>query len=404
MSDLLKKINSLTIFKNVRNSEPLKSLALFLEKVDATGVTPAELVRLYSDFVYTLYDRRPDGDLAAAIWDAVIENDNPYLKHTIKLYLDDASAKREISRLMVISFEKELDILTELGSVTYIDLERMVFYDGYVPQFKSSGINIKDRYLEVIANLGKAGFGIYANHLMLRIKDGDILPVVYPDPITVHDLISYERHRRMVIDNTQAFISGKPAQDALLYGDPGTGKSSTVKAVARMFAPDGLRLVELPKQEIDNLADVIDKLSRVPLKFILFLDDVSFDANDDRIGSLKSVIEGSAGGARRNILVYATSNRRHMIRETLSDRHNDIHESDSIAEQMSLSDRFGLRVMFEQPTKEIYLEIVKGILRNKDFSEPDNLESLAEQYALRKGGRSARVAKQFTDILISRLT
>ena len=165
-----------------------------------------------------------------------------------------------------------------------------------------------------------------------------------------------------------------------------------------MFFDNGVRLVEVPKSELHGLSEIIDTLTHEPLKFILFIDDVSFDADDDRIGSLKSVIEGAASGGRRNIAIYATSNRRHMIKETFSSRENEIHRSDTIAEQLSLSERFGLRILFEKPNKETYLTIVKELLKlkGKEFDEKE-LEQKAEQYAIRAGGRSARLAKQFAE-------
>lgn len=399
MSDLLNKINSLSIFKGVRSREPLLSLCKFLKVSDTPGTTQDELIEAYSEFVYSLYEDCPDGDISRALWDSVIADENPYLKHTINQITGSRNSNKEISRLMHISVEKELDILNELGNLSFIDVERMIYYDGYVPQFKSTGIDIKSKYMNVIENLGKKGYGVYAKYLMFKIKNGKLVPVKNPDKIEEKDLVNYERQRGLIVDNTRAFIEGKPAQDALLYGDAGTGKSSTVKAVAKKFAPEGVRLVELPKSEIDNLADVIDMLSLIPMKFIVFIDDVSFDADDERIGSLKSVLEGAAGGSRTNIIIYATSNRRHMVKETFSDRSNEIHSSDTIAEQLSLSERFGLRVLFETPNKFVYLDIIRGIMQARKLEIPEDLDSRAEAYALRKGGRSARVARQFVDSL-----
>ena len=161
-----------------------------------------------------------------------------------------------------------------------------------------------------------------------------------------------------------------------------------------------MRLVELPNSEIDNLATVIDMLSHIPMKFFLFIDDISFEATDDRIGALKSVLEGAASGGRKNIIICATSNRRHMIKETFSDRQNEIHQADTIAEQMSLSERFGLRVLYEKPNKQDFLTIVKRIAERRGLKiDEGELEEGAERFALRGGGRSARLARQYVDSL-----
>ena len=174
-----------------------------------------------------------------------------------------------------------------------------------------------------------------------------------------------------------------PANNVLLYGDAGTGKSSAVKAIANEFAPDGLRLVEVKKNQLYQIPDLMDKLAANPLKFIFFIDDLSFTANDDNFAALKAILEGSVGGRARNIAVYATSNRRHLIKETMTDRTgDDIHEADTRQELMSLSARFGLTVTLQRP--EIRMPM-------------DQLLVKAEAFAIRAGGRSPRVAKQFIE-------
>ena len=155
-----------------------------------------------------------------------------------------------------------------------------------------------------------------------------------------------------------------PANNVLLYGDAGTGKSSTVKAIANEFAADGLRLVEVKKNQLYQIPDLMDKLAANPLKFILFIDDLSFTANDDNFAALKAILEGSVGGRARNIAVYATSNRRHLIKETLTDRTgDDIHEADTRQELMSLSARFGLTVTFQRPEKARFAAILEELAK-----------------------------------------
>lgn len=399
MSELLRQIDSLALFRGIRNKEPLYSLCDFLKKLEA-GYTIDETIESYSHFVSVLYDLRPDADLSAAVWDALVDDENPFLRHRIDMIVDPEST-RAMSTIIKLTAERELDLLTEIAGNTSYDFKEQMYYDGYLPDFNSSHIDLKERYMRMIDNLEREGYGIFMRHLMFRIEDGEIVPVRHPDPISEDELFCYERQRGLVMKNTADFLKGKPAADVLLYGDAGTGKSSTVKAVVRKFREAGLRLVELPKPEIDDLSHVIDKLSRIPMRFVLFIDDVSFDSNDDRIGSLKSVLEGAASGGRKNIVIYCTSNRRHLIKESFSDRSDEIHTSDTIAEQMSLSERFGMRILFDKPNKAVYLEIVKKLAELRGIKEDEEeLCAKAETYAIRGGGRSARLARQFVDSLL----
>ena len=398
MSDVLREICSIALFREVREKEPLKSLSDFLLKM-GPGYSMEEMIDSYGEFVSTLYSLRADCDLSAAIWECLADDMNPYLRYKINELVEPEKNTR-MSHLLELTAKRELDLLTRIGSYTSTEFKNEMIYDGYLPEFTSSHIDFKKRYMRMIDTLTTKGYGIYARYDFFRIKNGELTPVTNPDPISIEDLFCYERQRNLVYQNTKAFVEGRSFQDVLLYGDAGTGKSSTVKSAARLFFGSGIRLVEVPKAELHGLSEVIDLLSRVPLKFIIFIDDVSFDADDDRIGTLKSVIEGAASGARKNVAIYATSNRRHMIKETFSARENEIHTSDTIAEQLSLSERFGLRILFDKPNKDTFLEIVKGLAQAKGVDVPEEqLMKDAEQYAIRGGGRSARIARQFVDSL-----
>lgn len=398
MSDLSRQIDSIALFRGVRNSEPLVSLCDFLKKREG-GYTIDEMIESYGNFVSVLYELRADADLSAAIWDALVKDMNPYLRHKIDSIIAPEETTK-LSTLINLTAERELNLLTEIGRNTSYTFKEEMYYDGYLPDFTSSQIDFKDRYMSMIENIEKTGYGIYAKYRSFKFSCGEVLPIKHPDPIAVDDLFCYERQREKIISNTKAFIDGKPAADALLYGDAGTGKSSTVKAVAKMYEGDGVRLVELPKSEINNLNKVIEILSQVPMKFILFIDDLSFEANDERIGSLKSVLEGAAAGGRKNIIIYVTSNRRHMIKETFSDRSDEIHASDTIAEQMSLSERFGLRVLFDKPNKFEFIKIAWELALSRGIKmDEEEFKMEVEKFALRSGGRSARLARQFVDSL-----
>ena len=199
------------------------------------------------------------------------------------------------------------------------------------------------------------------------------------------------------------FLQGKSCNNCLLYGDMGTGKSSTVKAVANRFRQDGLRIVEMPKERLTDFPLLADKLSQLPLKFIIFIDDLSFQHQDRSYTTLKAVLEGGLAARPKNALIYATSNRRHLVKEKLSDRAfeiDDVNTRDNMQESLSLSDRFGLAVCYTVPSKREFLEIVTALAREKGISlSEEELAEGAERFALAKGGRSPRCAKQYVESL-----
>ena len=292
----------------------------------------------------------------------------------------------------------ELDFLQQLGRAPLDEV-----FPGaaaFLPRWQTTpDADYRVAYEARRAAAGRKGYGMFARYHVFALEDGHLVPVRYPDPQRLSELPGYEQEREKVIANTRALLAGMPANNVLLYGDAGTGKSSTVKAIANEFAADGLRLVEVKKNQLYQIPDLMDKLAANPLKFILFIDDLSFTANDDNFAALKAILEGSVGGRARNIAVYATSNRRHLIKETLSDRTgDDIHEADTRQELMSLSARFGLTVTFQRPEKARFEVILTELAKQHGIEMPhDELLTKAEAFAIRAGGRSPRVAKQFIE-------
>ncbi len=244
------------------------------------------------------------------------------------------------------------------------------------------------------------GYGKFLKSVAFRFLNGELCPIQAPSSITLTDLKGFEREQEEVRDNFDNFVRGLPFSDMLLYGDRGTGKSSTVHAMVNEFSSKKLRLVELNKEELLALPSLKSKLATIPMKFVVFIDDFSLSESDERFSTLKASLQGSMEGGAENVMIVATSNRRHIVEENFNTRNNSVHAGDSEQELLSLSDRFGITVLFSTVSKREYLFIVRALAKDaKIKTEDDELESLAERWAIQKGGRSPRRAKQFINFL-----
>jgi len=388
--NLCLRTRAVTIFKNVINDSTISALLRLLEN-DCTD--KASAISAYSDFVSSLY--RQTDNLSEYINLALQNDENTYVK---------AAARNNSSPLMLEALENELDTFYKLSQITSREICDIIGADVFLPEWKNSNICIKEEYNKKITNLSTTGYGIYSKHRMFLYKDKEIVPVKYPDPQRLSQMSGYELERQKVIDNTMALLQGKPCNNVLLYGDAGSGKSSTIKAIVNEYYSFGLRLIEIKKNQLYSLADVIEQLADNPLKFIIFIDDLSFSANDNDFGALKAILEGGVAGKTDNIAIYATSNRRNLVKENFADRNgDDIHLQDTIQEVMSLSARFGLKVTFSKPNKDLYLSIVENLSMQYNISiDKNELFVSAEAFALRNGGRSPRTAKQFIEYLASK--
>jgi predicted AAA+ superfamily ATPase len=252
------------------------------------------------------------------------------------------------------------------------------------------------------ARHGAGGFGRYR---AFRWR-GDVLQAVAePDPVRLVELVGYEREREPLLRNTERFLAGLPAHHALLYGLPGTGKSSTVKAVLNEYADRGLRLVEVAKEDLGALPRVLETLRGRGPRFVLFVDDLSFEEHEVEYKSLKALLEGSIERPPENVRVYATSNRRNLVRERFSEREDDVHARDTTEEKLSLAARFGLRVTFPTPDQQRYLLIVTGLVSQRGIEIPeDELIERAILWDRWHAGRSGRTARQFVDELEAELS
>ncbi len=352
----------------------------------------AQRINSYAAMVSEIY---PDGgSLTDAVRRIVFEDENVYIKMRAQ--------NRAVPKVIVDATAHELSVLSNFASLTTDDFKEIIDLD-YLSPFSSEKCDLCREYESRIQNIHKHGFGIFASYPMFRLDDsGEILPIISADKVSVDSFIGYESERALVVENTRALSLGKPCANVLLYGDAGTGKSSTVKAVTNQFFDSGVRLIELRKDQLKFLPYIMARIVDNPLKFIIFIDDLSFNKNDDNFSMLKAALEGSASVKSANAVIYATSNRRHIVKETFDDREGgDVHRNDTMQEKLSLSERFGLSVLFAKPTKQLYLEIVHQLAARYNLQiAPPTLDLKAEEFALRRGNRSPRCAEQFIQSIL----
>jgi hypothetical protein len=256
----------------------------------------------------------------------------------------------------------------------------------------------------------KNGSGIFARYRAFGWRRRELIGINHPDPITLDEIVGYDSQKELLLKNTESLLRGITALNILLYGGRGTGKSSLIKGLLNGYHSQGLRLVEVGKSQLRDLPKIIEKLRNLPQKFIVFVDDLSFEEDDDSFKALKVVLEGSVTAKAQNVVVYATSNRRHLIKEYFSDRPSptegkEVHGWDTMQEKLSFSDRFGLTLTFESPDQEKYLTIVQHLASQEGINlEQEELEFRAKQWATRHNGRSGRTARQFIDFLKGELS
>ncbi len=267
-----------------------------------------------------------------------------------------------------------------------------------------------DEFFQYITDFYKAyGVGMFGLNKAFRIFSGkqgvEFLPINNMDRVMLDDLIGYEIQKKKLVDNTRAFVEGRKANNVLLFGDSGTGKSTSVKTIVNQFYKDGLRMIEIYKHQFQDLSNVIAKIKNRNYRFIIYMDDLSFEEFETEYKFLKAVIEGGVETRPENILIYATSNRRHLIKETWNDRDdvevdNGIHRSDTMEEKLSLVNRFGVTISYSKPTQKEYFHIVTELAGKAGIKMPeDKLKAEANKWELSHGGISGRTAQQFINYI-----
>lgn len=404
------RLSALSVYHGLLKTELIASLR---DLLGAMNQPPAEFAARWGQFFSSLSaeDSRAES-LSDAIYNKAVYDDNVFTRaaaggeavdcdsgeawsvgRTMEAVRMDLTTLRDLSRLTPEAVIAAYPRREEFGDDPF----------AILPRWNSGSAEIT---IDGIIKFHMAnGCGEYARYIAFVRRSGRSVPISNPDIISLDSLKGYETVRQPVIDNTIAFLDGLPANNCLLYGDRGTGKSSTVKALLNEYCDRGLRMIELPKQYLAEYPDIVQEIAGLPLKFIIFIDDLSFQAEDENYAALKGVLEGGIASRPSNALIYATTNRRHMLNETFSARQGDeLHAADTIQEALSLSDRFGVQVTFLQPDRANYFRIIHALAKERRLkADPLELEMAAERWAIAKGGRSPRTAVQFIDDAEARL-
>ena len=383
--------SSVVIFRNILKTKVIKKLLKFLNCETKENIDNIKQIDLYSEFLSELF--KSDNNLSDFILSQIFLDDNIYISKCI--------LKQEINNNLKKTFKNELNFFKYISSFDFSSIFNKE-YSKNIAELEIKEIDFYKIYFEHIKNIDKKGYGIFYNNNMFVLDDRkNIIAVKNKDNQDIKKLYGYEIERNKVLSNTKILIEGKKANNILLYGDAGTGKSSTVKAVANFFKDEGLRLIEIKKNQLHFITDIIEKLSCSPLKFIIFIDDLTFSSNDDIFSYLKAILEGGVNSFPNNIAVYVTSNYRHLIKENFTDRTgDDIHIEDTIQQIMSLTNRFGMIITFQRPGRDLFKEIVLSYAKENNIkTDKEELIKQAEAYAIRSSGRSQRVAKQFIELL-----
>jgi predicted AAA+ superfamily ATPase len=419
-------LDSLAIYRNILEDAVIDRLRLLLNYINKSQIELDVAINLYNEFFFEfaksgantmvdyvlekiIFDENPFSFSGTNIIDAandldslqLISNLSPIVvKNKLKEHFNEKEYKYIIDKLPEWKEESKLKLQSETDS------EHINSIKG-----KLTSNSLWSEGIEALAEFHKIyGCGIFSQYKAFVWEhingEGYLNGIAYPDPVRLTDLIGYQLERSTVIENTVQFLKGFSANNVLLYGDRGTGKSSTVKAILNEYYMQGLRMIEVPKSALTYFPTIIRNLKSRPQKFIIFIDDLVFGDEEESYSAMKAILEGGLESKTSNIVIYATSNRRHLIKEYFSDRkgllskdpNDEVRAHDSIEEKLSLADRFGISVVFSSPDQERYLEIVDGIAGKRNLKlDKETLHKEALKWALWYNGRSARTARQFID-------
>ena len=430
-------LSSLSVYRHLLEEKVITELLSLLDYISSDKFELCKATSLYNQFFFSLANSNAPmwqlNSLKDLIIDRIIFDENPFTRRAeaqdfccmdkaLKAATsNDLRCLNTVSRLSSSTVKAhiakycsppESDVTVSLPSWEFQESLSFCGDEAIIKEVFYSG---KDWSVcvEVLSNFHrKCGCGIFARYkgfIWERTGNhGQLKGISAHDPIALCDLIGYDVERSEVINNTLQFLRGFAANNVLLYGDRGTGKSSTVKAILNEYHSQGLRIVEVPKMRLIDFPAIIRELKGRAQKFIIFVDDLAFEDKEENYTALKAVLEGGLESKPHNVLIYATSNRRHLIKEKFSDRlglqssdpNDEIRAADSMQEKLSLADRFGITVVFSSPDKYKYLEIVEGIAAKRGLEmDKEMLHKEALKWELWYNGRSPRTARQFVDWL-----
>ncbi len=413
-------LSSLSIYKGVLERSVPKA---FHKLMLSSNESPNVFLSYYGDFYSLLCDRKCSQSLSFTMTEAALFDENYFTRMATANKVNNMTENelnavvRDIEAILFASQITSDDVLNDYKfKEEIVDIINTLpkwhcgspakEFDGFfnitLSASERNNEKVKSSLENIVAFHRTNGCGMFARYKSFVWREGGIQPILHGDTVRISDLVDYEYQRNQVIENTRAFIQGKNANNCLLYGDMGTGKSTTVKAVVNEYRKEGLRIVEMPKERLMDFPLLVDTIAEIPMKFIIFIDDLSFQRQDECYTSLKAVLEGGVAALPKNALIYATSNRRHLVKENFEDRDcSEVNRRDNMQETLSLSDRFGLSIGYYVPDKKKYLHIVEELakIHNINMSKED-LFMGAEAFATQRATRSPRTAQQYIKSLL----
>ena len=430
---MYREISKLIMYQDVKQESILYKMGEVFHCFQEEKSSKQELIKKIYIQLRRLLDIATDYVFNYNLWHNyltfyLVTNENPYSLTCEKVGAHEGSANyfakndfRVFKNLFDFDFlpiEKELgiDCFTQIAHYKSIGKKEFMYNKSVSDKIISlskrleQALDENDFFNEVTAFYKNYGVGMFGLNKAFRIKeqtdmDMDFIPINNMDKVMLDDLIGYELQKQKLTDNTKAFVEGRKANNVLLFGDSGTGKSTSIKAIVNAFYPQGLRMIEIYKHQFKYLSNIIAQIKKRNYKFIIYMDDLSFEEYEIEYKFLKALIEGGVETKPDNILIYATSNRRHIIKETWNDR-NDIetekgmHRSDTMEEKLSLVNRFGVTINYSKPSQKEYFQIVIALARKQGITLSDEeLYKEANKWELSHGGISGRTAQQFINYL-----
>ena len=424
---MYREVAKLIIYGNHEDTILMKMSDIF-KKFDRDEETPDKLISDIYEQIKRILEVATDYGFDKNLWHNyltfyLITNENPFSLTCEKVGANDGSvnefAKNDFKVFMnLFNYDfRPIEAALGINCFSLISdykaiVKKELMYNKNVSE-KVQALSLKletakdeNEFFNYVTDFYKAyGVGMFGLNKAFRVIGGDngvtFTPINNMDKVMLDDLIGYEIQKKKLVENTEAFVQGRKANNALLFGDSGTGKSTSIKAIVNEYYDQGLRMIEIYKHQFKDLSNVIASIKNRNYKFIIYMDDLSFEEFEIEYKFLKAVIEGGVETKPDNILIYATSNRRHLIKETLNDRNdlesnNGLHRSDTIEEKLSLVNRFGCQISYSKPSQKEFFDIVIGLARKNNVKMTDEeLMAEANKWELSHGGISGRTAQQF---------